>query len=66
MRISDLCGGQPLYLRKERTTINGIGGWNLGQQSHVGSGEMLKKSSMGFSDGKSRNKSSELIAGYGK
>jgi hypothetical protein len=26
MRISDLCGGQPLYLRKARTTTNGIGG----------------------------------------
>jgi hypothetical protein len=43
MRISDLCGGQPLYLRKERTTTNGIGGWNSGLQSHVGSGGMLKK-----------------------
>jgi hypothetical protein len=30
-------------LRKERTTMNGIGGWSSGQQSHVGSGEMLKK-----------------------
>jgi hypothetical protein len=26
----DLCGGQPLYLRKERTTTNGIEGWSSG------------------------------------
>jgi hypothetical protein len=38
----DLCGGQPLYLRKEMTTTNGIGGWSSGQQSHVGSGVTLK------------------------
>jgi hypothetical protein len=39
----DLCGGQPLYLRKERTTTNGIEGWSSGQQSHVESGVTLKK-----------------------
>jgi hypothetical protein len=38
----DLCGGQPLYLRKERTTTNGIEGWSSGQQSHVESGVRLK------------------------
>jgi hypothetical protein len=43
MKISDLCGRQPLCLRKERTTTNGIEGWSSGQQSHVGSGIMLKK-----------------------
>jgi hypothetical protein len=32
-----------LYLRKERTTMNGIEGWISGQQSHVESGVMLKK-----------------------
>jgi hypothetical protein len=39
----DLCGGQPLYLRKERITTNGIGRWSSGHQSHVGSGVMLEK-----------------------
>jgi hypothetical protein len=40
---SDIYGGQPLYLRKERTTTNGIGRWSSGQQSHVGSGGTLNK-----------------------
>jgi hypothetical protein len=39
----DLCGEQSLYLRKERKTTNGIGGWSSGQQSHVGSRGTLKK-----------------------
>jgi hypothetical protein len=43
IRISDQCGGQPLYLRKERTTTNGIEWWSSGQQSHVESGVTLKK-----------------------
>jgi hypothetical protein len=30
-------------MRKERTTMNGIGEWGSWQQSHVGSGGMLKK-----------------------
>jgi hypothetical protein len=34
----DLCGGQPLYLRKERTTTNGIEGWSSREKSHVRSG----------------------------
>jgi hypothetical protein len=38
----DLCDGEPLYLRKERTTTNGIEGWSSGQQSHVESGVTLK------------------------
>jgi hypothetical protein len=42
-RISDLCGGQPLYLRKERTTTNGIKGWRAGQRSHLGSKGTLNK-----------------------
>jgi hypothetical protein len=42
-RINDLGGRWPLYLRKERTTMNGIGGWSSGQRSHLGSGETLKK-----------------------
>jgi hypothetical protein len=29
----DLGGRQPLYLRKERGTSNGIGGWSSRQQS---------------------------------
>jgi hypothetical protein len=43
MRISDLCGGQPPYLRKERTTTNVIGGWRAGQRSHLGSEGTLNK-----------------------
>jgi hypothetical protein len=43
MRINCLCGGEPLYLRKERRTTNDIGGWNSGQQSHLRSGKTLKK-----------------------
>jgi hypothetical protein len=39
----DLCGGEPIYLRKERTTTNSIQGWSSGQQSHMGSGVTLKK-----------------------
>jgi hypothetical protein len=39
----DLCGGQSLYLRKERRSTNGIGGRSSGQQSHLGSGVTLKK-----------------------
>jgi hypothetical protein len=42
MIINDLCGGEPLYLRKERTTKNGIEGWTSGHQSHLGSGGTLK------------------------
>jgi hypothetical protein len=43
MRISDPCGRQPLYLRKERTTTNGIEGWSAGQRSHLESKGMLNK-----------------------
>jgi hypothetical protein len=43
MGISDQCGGQPLYLRKDRTTTNGIERWSSRQQSHVESGVTLKK-----------------------
>jgi hypothetical protein len=43
MRISDLCSGQPLYLRKERTTTNGIEGCSAGQRSHLGSEGTLNK-----------------------
>jgi hypothetical protein len=43
MRISDLCGGQPLNLRKERTATNGIEGWSAGQRSHLGSEGTLNK-----------------------
>jgi hypothetical protein len=32
-----------LCLRKERTTVNGIGRWSSGQRSHVGSRGTLKK-----------------------
>jgi hypothetical protein len=39
----DLCCGQPLYLRKEWTTTNGIGGWSAGQRSHLGSEGTLNK-----------------------
>jgi hypothetical protein len=34
---------KPLYLRKERTTTNGIERWSSGQQSPLGSGGTLKK-----------------------
>jgi hypothetical protein len=39
----DLGGRHPLYLRKERTTANGIRGWSSEQRSHLGSGGTLKK-----------------------
>jgi hypothetical protein len=42
-RISDQCGGQPPYLRKEKTTMNGIGGWSAGQRSHLGCEGTLNK-----------------------
>jgi hypothetical protein len=42
-RIKDLGGRQTLYLRKERTTTNGIGGWHSGKRSHQGSRGTLKK-----------------------
>jgi hypothetical protein len=38
----DLCGGQPLYLRKERATTNGIEGWSSGHQAHLGRAGTLK------------------------
>jgi hypothetical protein len=41
-RIMDIGGRRPLYLRKARTTANGIGGCSV-QQSHLGSGGTLKK-----------------------
>jgi hypothetical protein len=35
MRIRDLCGEQPLYLRKGRTTTNDTEGWIVGQRSNL-------------------------------
>jgi hypothetical protein len=43
MRISDKCGRQPPYLRKEKTTTNGIEGCSAGQRSHLGSEGTLNK-----------------------
>jgi hypothetical protein len=43
MGISDQCGRQPLYLRKERSKTNGIERWSSRQLSHVESGVKLKK-----------------------
>jgi hypothetical protein len=43
-QIKDLGGRLPLCLRKERTTMNGIGEWSSGQRSHLRSGGTLKKS----------------------
>jgi hypothetical protein len=42
-RIKYLGGRVPLYLRKERATTNGIGGWSLAQRSHLGRGGTLTK-----------------------
>jgi hypothetical protein len=43
MRISDQCGRQPPYLRKEKTTTNGIKWCNAGQRSHLGSEGTINK-----------------------
>jgi hypothetical protein len=43
MGIKDLGSRWPLYLRKKRTTTDGIGGWSSGQRSPLGSGGTLKK-----------------------
>jgi hypothetical protein len=37
LRISDQCGRQPSYLRKEKTTTNGISGCSADERSHLGS-----------------------------
>jgi hypothetical protein len=41
--IKDLGGRRPLYLRKEKTATNSIGGRSAGQPSLLGSGGTLKK-----------------------
>jgi hypothetical protein len=38
----DLGGKRPPYLRKKRTTTNGIEGWSSGHQSHLGCEGTLK------------------------
>jgi hypothetical protein len=43
MGISDQCGGQPPYLRKEKTTTNGIGWWSEEHRSHQGSERATNK-----------------------
>jgi hypothetical protein len=43
MGIKDLGGRQPMYLRKKRTTTDGIGGRSREQRSPLGSGETIKK-----------------------
>jgi hypothetical protein len=43
MGIKDPGGRLLLYLRKEWTITNGIGGWNSGQRSPLGNGVTLKK-----------------------
>jgi hypothetical protein len=42
-RIKDLGSIWPLYLKKDRKTVNGIRGWSSGQRSHLGSGGTLKE-----------------------
>jgi hypothetical protein len=41
--IKNLVGGWPLYLRKNRTTTDGIGGCSSGQRAPLGSRGTLKK-----------------------
>jgi hypothetical protein len=43
LETKDLGDTRPLYLRRKRTTMNGIGMWSSGQRSHPGSGGTLQK-----------------------
>jgi hypothetical protein len=51
------------HLKKERTT-NSIKGWGTGQWSYLGKGGTLRINLYEISEGRSRNKSSELLVGY--
>jgi hypothetical protein len=50
--IKDQGGRRPLFVRKERTTVNGIRRRNSGELSRLGSGETLKKTLYEISESK--------------